>query len=93
MFKGKHLEYKLKIEKESVKSYKKHLSFKWKWQILEQCLIKLTSKIGCSVTTMFAPSVKGVSFKHINVNQKETKAFTCITLLLSFNVQIHENYN
>ena len=33
-----HLKYQTKIEKESKKMYAKSLSFKWKWQIVENFL-------------------------------------------------------
>ena len=33
-----HLKYQTKIEKESEKMYAKSLSFKWKWQIVENFL-------------------------------------------------------
>ena len=46
-----HLKYQTKIEKESEKMYAKSLSFKWKWQIVENFLtLWLLSK---SSQTMF----------------------------------------
>ena len=39
-----HLKYQTKIEKESEKMYAKSLSFKWKWQIVENFLTLLLLK-------------------------------------------------
>ena len=55
-------------KKESEKLYEKHLSFKGEMaNITLMCDHNLTTKMGCSFSTLFAPCI-GVSFKVVNVS-------------------------